>query len=166
MSLPIPVGSITTAAPGGDRLAAETAGRSAVDSRLHPRAARQGRVLSSLRTTGGGRFPALDSGGKRNCENLRVPQGAVDPVWGRYLVEKTRRRDFDMSSLAEIQEAIEKLASEDRARLRDWFNAQDVEETDEVLAAIDEGIRSAETERTFSLEEVRAEIKKWASKSA
>jgi hypothetical protein len=28
-----------------------------------------------------------------------------------------------MSSLAEIQEAIEKLASEDRARLREWFDA-------------------------------------------
>jgi predicted transcriptional regulator len=41
-----------------------------------------------------------------------------------------------------------------------------VEETDELLAAIDEGIRSAETERTFSLEEVRAEIKNWATKSA
>jgi hypothetical protein len=43
-----------------------------------------------------------------------------------------------MSSLAEIQEAIEKLASEDRARLREWFDAQDVDETDELLAAIDE----------------------------
>jgi sugar-specific transcriptional regulator TrmB len=71
-----------------------------------------------------------------------------------------------MSSLAEIQEAIKKLASEDRARLREWFDAQDAEETDELLAVIDEGIRSAETERTFSLEEVRAEIKKWATKSA
>jgi predicted transcriptional regulator len=71
-----------------------------------------------------------------------------------------------MSSLAEIQKAIEKLASEDRARLREWFDAQDVGETDELLAAIDEGIRSAETERTFSLEEVRAEIKKWVTKSA
>jgi len=71
-----------------------------------------------------------------------------------------------MSSLAEIQEAIEKLALEDRARLREWFDAQDAEETDELLAAIDEGIRSAETERNFSLEEVRAEIKKWATKSA
>jgi hypothetical protein len=59
-------------APGGDRLAVAIAGRSAVDSRLHPRAARQGRVLSSLRTAGGGRFPALDSGGKRNRQNLRV----------------------------------------------------------------------------------------------
>ena len=56
-----------------------------------------------------------------------------------------------MSSLAEIQEAIEKLASEDRARLREWFDAQDVEETDELLAAIDEGIRSAETERTVAM---------------
>ena len=71
-----------------------------------------------------------------------------------------------MSSLAEIQEAIEKLTSEERASLREWFDAQDAEETDELLAAIDEGIRSAETERTFSLEEVRAEIKKWATKSA
>jgi predicted transcriptional regulator len=79
---------------------------------------------------------------------------------------KDWRREFGMSSLAEIQEAIEKLASEDRARLREWFDAQDVEETDELLAAIDEGIRSAETERNFSLEEVRAEIKKWATKSA
>ena len=58
-----------------------------------------------------------------------------------------------MSSLAEIQEAIEKLTSEDRARLREWFDAQDTEETDELLAAIDQGIRSAETERTFSLED-------------
>jgi hypothetical protein len=33
-----------------------------------------------------------------------------------------------------IQEAIEKLASEDRARLRKWFDAQNVEETDELLA--------------------------------
>ena len=69
-----------------------------------------------------------------------------------------------MSSLAEIQEAIEKLTSEDRARLREWFDAQDTEETDELLAAIDQGIRSAETERTFSLEEVRGEIKKCSSR--
>ena len=40
--------------------------------------------------------------------------------------------------MGEIQETIEKLASEDRARLREWFDAQDVEETDELLAAIDE----------------------------
>jgi hypothetical protein len=36
-----------------------------------------------------------------------------------------------------------------------------VEETDELLVAIDDGTLSAETERTFSLEEVRAEIKEF-----
>ncbi len=105
-------------------------------------------TISSLFGTCARYFPVLRDLG--DCETL----------------PKTRRSDFDMSSLAEIQEAIEKLALEDRARLREWFDAQDAEETDELLAAIDEGIRSAETERNFSLEEVRAEIKKWATKSA
>ena len=49
-----------------------------------------------------------------------------------------------MSSLAEIQDAIEKLGPEERAELWDWFQAQEVEETDEMLAAVDEGIRSIE----------------------
>jgi predicted transcriptional regulator len=97
-----------------------------------------------------------------------MTDGAVQFRWPaeKDTGKRLGRRDFEMSSLPEIQEAIEKLASEDRARLREWFDAQDVEETDELLAAIDKGIRSAETERTFSLEEVRAEIKKWATKSA
>jgi hypothetical protein len=47
---------------------------------------------------------------------------------------------FDMNNLIEIQEAIEKLAPEERAELWDWFQAQEVEETDEMLAAVDEGI--------------------------
>jgi hypothetical protein len=47
-----------------------------------------------------------------------------------------------MSSLIEIQEAVEKLAPNERAQLWDWFQAQEVEETDEMLAAVDEGIRS------------------------
>jgi hypothetical protein len=46
-----------------------------------------------------------------------------------------------MSNLIEIQEAIEKLAPKERAELWDWFQAQEVEETDEMLAAVDEGIR-------------------------
>jgi hypothetical protein len=45
-----------------------------------------------------------------------------------------------MNNLIEIQEAIEKLAPEERAELWDWFQAQEVEETDEMLAAVDEGI--------------------------
>ena len=54
-----------------------------------------------------------------------------------------------------IQEAIEKLASEDRARLREWFDAQNVEETDELLALSTKDSFGRD-ERTFSLEEVRA----------
>jgi hypothetical protein len=36
--------------------------------------------------------------------------------------QKGSAERFDMSSLAEIQEAIEKLTSEERARLRKWFD--------------------------------------------
>ena len=43
-----------------------------------------------------------------------------------------------MSSLAEIQEAIEKLGPEERAELWTWF--QEAEDTDELVAAVDEGI--------------------------
>jgi predicted transcriptional regulator len=60
---------------------------------------------------------------------------------------------LSIMSLAEIQEAIEKLGSEERAELWTWF--QEVEETDELLAAVDEGIQAAEEGRVFSLEEIK-----------
>ena len=59
-----------------------------------------------------------------------------------------------MKSLAEIREAIEKLAPNERAELRDWLDAQDIEESSEFLATVDEGIWSAENEPKSSLEEV------------
>jgi hypothetical protein len=40
----------------------------------------------------------------------------------------------------------------------------DFGETPEMLAAIDEGIRSAETEPSYSVEAVRAEIREWVAK--
>jgi hypothetical protein len=46
-----------------------------------------------------------------------------------------------MSSLAEIRQAIEKLAPKERAELRRWLDAQDIEESPEFLAAVDEGNR-------------------------
>ena len=58
-----------------------------------------------------------------------------------------------MSSLAEIQAAIEKLGPEERAELWTWF--QEAEEIDELVAAIDEGIQAAEEGRVFSLEEIK-----------
>jgi hypothetical protein len=59
-----------------------------------------------------------------------------------------------MSTLAEIRQAIEKLAPTERAELRDWLDAHDIEERPEFLAAVDEGIRSAENELKSSLEDV------------
>jgi hypothetical protein len=59
-----------------------------------------------------------------------------------------------MSGLVEIRQAIEKLAPKERAELRDWLDAQDIEESPEFLAAVDEGIRSAENEPKSSLEDV------------
>lgn len=59
-----------------------------------------------------------------------------------------------MKSLAEIRQAIDKLTPRERAELRDWLDAQDIEESPEFLAAVDEGIPSAENEPKNSLEDV------------
>jgi hypothetical protein len=59
-----------------------------------------------------------------------------------------------VKSLAEIRQAIDKLTPRERAELRDWLDAQDIEESPEFLAAVDEGIPSAENEPKNSLEDV------------
>jgi hypothetical protein len=45
-----------------------------------------------------------------------------------------------MSSLAEVRQAIEKLAPKERAELRQCLDAQDIEESPEFPAAVDKGI--------------------------
>ena len=59
-----------------------------------------------------------------------------------------------MSSLAEIRQAIEKLAPKELAELRQWLDAQDIEENPEFLAAVDDGIWSAQNQPKSSLEDV------------
>lgn len=59
-----------------------------------------------------------------------------------------------MSGLTEIREAIEHLAPEEHAELREWLNAQDMEESPEFLAAVDQGIWPAANEPKSSLEDV------------
>ena len=59
-----------------------------------------------------------------------------------------------MKSLTEVRQAIDKLTARDRAELRDWLDTQDIEESSEFLAAVDEGIRSAENEPKNSPEDV------------
>ena len=66
-------------------------------------------------------------------------------------------------SLAEIQEAIEKLGPQERAELWTWFQEAE-EETDELVAAVDEGIQAAEEGRVFSLEEIKTQMQSWITK--
>jgi hypothetical protein len=69
-----------------------------------------------------------------------------------------------MSGLAEIQQAILGLAAQERSQLWDWFLEQEIEESPELLAAVDEGIRSIETHGGIPAEEVRRRIATWVGK--
>ena len=71
-------------------------------------------------------------------------------------------------STAEILDELAKLSPVElqhvHARILELEEAQDLEETPELLAAIDEGLRSLENERTYTLGEARAKIARWTSK--
>ncbi len=68
-----------------------------------------------------------------------------------------------MSTVTEIEAAIEKLSPAEQRELADWLNSRLIDETPEMLAALDEGIRSLENEPTVPLEDVRRKIKAWAT---
>jgi hypothetical protein len=68
-----------------------------------------------------------------------------------------------MTKLAEIQDAILHLPPQEREALRHWLDETE-EETPEMLAAIDEGLRSLKEKGTIPLEEVRRKISLWATK--
>jgi predicted transcriptional regulator len=71
--------------------------------------------------------------------------------------------------MTEILGELAKLKAEERHTLFEKLEAlewEKSEESAEMLAAIDEGIRSAETERSYTVVEVRAEIPTWFTKSS
>ena len=68
-----------------------------------------------------------------------------------------------MSTVTEIEAAIEKLPPEEQREIADWLNSRLIEETPEMLAALDEGIRSLETEPKVTLEDARRKIKGWTT---
>ncbi len=68
-----------------------------------------------------------------------------------------------MSTVPEIEAAIEKLKPSEQRALADWLNSRLMEDTPEMLAALDVGIRSLETEPKVPLEEVRRKIAAWAT---
>ncbi len=70
-----------------------------------------------------------------------------------------------MSTVQEIQDAILHLPPQDREALRHWLDDTE-EETPEMLAAIDEGLRSLREKSVIPLEAVRQKITSWATKSA
>jgi hypothetical protein len=72
-------------------------------------------------------------------------------------------------SVAEILQELPRLSPVEQDIIReclDGLMSEGFEETDEVLAAIDEGIRPAETEQGHTVEQVRAEIPSWLAKSS
>jgi predicted transcriptional regulator len=70
-----------------------------------------------------------------------------------------------MTKLEEVQSAILRLEPADREQLRYWLD-ETTEETPEMLAAIDEGLRSLKEKGRIPLEDVRRELWSWTTKSA
>jgi hypothetical protein len=68
-------------------------------------------------------------------------------------------------SIKEILEELPKLTPEERQEIRDWLDAEEFPETAELIAAVDEGLRSAATEPLLSIDEARETIRRWATKS-
>ena len=71
-------------------------------------------------------------------------------------------------SVTDIIQELPKLSPEDRQLLRQELDErylQDFEETPEMLAAIDEGLRSLREEPTITIEELREKMKSWNFKS-
>jgi hypothetical protein len=67
-------------------------------------------------------------------------------------------------SVNEILQELPKLSPEDRHLIRqelDEHFIDDFEETPEMLAAVDEGLRSLREEPTFTIEEIRKEMLTW-----
>jgi hypothetical protein len=69
-------------------------------------------------------------------------------------------------SIKEILEELPKLTPEERQEVRDWLAADEFAETDELIAAVDEGIRSAQSGSSLSIEEAKELIHKRALRSA
>lgn len=73
-----------------------------------------------------------------------------------------------MSRLSEIQKAIEKLSEEQRTELRHWLDTlgdDGVEESDELMAAVDEGIRTLQAQGGIPIEQARERfLDRWRSK--
>ncbi len=71
-----------------------------------------------------------------------------------------------MTKLAEIQEAIRRLAPLEQQALRHWLD-ETAEETPAMLSAIDDGLRSLKTNgaKTYTRAQLATRVRKWAGVS-
>ena len=70
-----------------------------------------------------------------------------------------------MSTVPEVESALEKFTPEQQREVADWLNARLMpDETPEMLAAIDEGLRSLANEPKLSVEDVRQNIRAWTTR--
>ena len=73
-------------------------------------------------------------------------------------------------SLAEIIEELPKLTQEERRAIYQQIERLDgeptFEPTSEIFVAIEEGTRSAQTERMYTADEIREQIRQWANSSS
>jgi hypothetical protein len=68
-----------------------------------------------------------------------------------------------MSTVTEIEAALEKLPPEQLQEVAAWLETRLSPETPAMLAALDAGIRSLETEPTVPAADLRQKIKLWAT---
>ncbi len=68
---------------------------------------------------------------------------------------------FRMSTVAEIETALEKLPIEAQRQIAAWLEARLWPETRAMLAAIDEAERSLSDEGGVPVEEVRRDLRTW-----
>jgi hypothetical protein len=85
------------------------------------------------------------------------------------LLRRSGKRRISRMSTTEILEELPRLAREEREKIWERLEEIELEEmeaTPEVLAAIEEGIRSAETEPGWTVEQVRGKVASWVTKSS
>ena len=83
----------------------------------------------------------------------------------RLAAEQIRTNVVSMSTVAEIEFAIEKLPAAEQREVARWLEERLLqEESPEMLAALDEGIRSSEEKgvREFTRDELEQKVRRWA----
>jgi hypothetical protein len=66
----------------------------------------------------------------------------------------------------EVIQQIEALPAGEQSKVCDWLHAHRAQETPEMLAALDDAARSADTRGTTPVADVRQLLPQWISKSA